>query len=314
MASLVDIENYLERKPKELSGGQQQRVAIARALSKRPRILLLDEPLSNLDARLRLQTREEIKRVQRETKITTVFVTHDQEEAMSISDIIIVMKDGIIQQIDEPQKVYDEPDNLFVAKFLGSPAINVLDGKIIKGKLYLQGKLISEDKIFQTPFHKKTYTAVKVIEDLEDETVAKKPEELKDEIVAKQPEESEDETVAQSPEESEEGAAEVEVVLVPKVSYGRVEIKEELFEDRDVKIAIRPEAFKLNEKGTIPVTIDYIEHIGRDISIIGCVAGQEDNHLKIIIPSELRSKVDAPVVFFDPKRLYVFEDDGTRLL
>lgn len=149
MAKVVDIEQYLDRKPKELSGGQQQRVAIARALAKKPRVLLLDEPLSNLDARLRLQTREEIKRIQRETGITTVFVTHDQEEAMSISDTIVVMKLGVIQQIDEPQKVYDEPANLFVAKFLGSPAINVFDGEIKGGKLLLNGKAIDEDAAYK---------------------------------------------------------------------------------------------------------------------------------------------------------------------
>ena len=149
MAKVVDIEPYLDRKPKELSGGQQQRVAIARALAKKPRVLLLDEPLSNLDARLRLQTREEIKRIQRETGITTIFVTHDQEEAMSISDVIVVMKLGVIQQIDEPQKVYDEPANLFVAKFLGSPAINVFDGEIKGGKLYLNGKELDSDAAYK---------------------------------------------------------------------------------------------------------------------------------------------------------------------
>ena len=148
MAKVVDIAQFLDRKPKELSGGQQQRVAIARALAKKPRVLLLDEPLSNLDARLRLQTREEIKRIQRETGITTVFVTHDQEEAMSISDFIVVMKLGVIQQIDEPQKVYEEPANLFVAKFLGSPAINVFDGEIKGGKLLLNGKAIDTDKAY----------------------------------------------------------------------------------------------------------------------------------------------------------------------
>lgn len=149
MAKVVDIEQYLDRKPKELSGGQQQRVAIARALAKKPRVLLLDEPLSNLDARLRLQTREEIKRIQRETGITTIFVTHDQEEAMSISDTIVVMKLGVIQQIDAPQKVYEEPANLFVAKFLGSPAINVFDGELKGGKLYLNGKVLDEDAAYK---------------------------------------------------------------------------------------------------------------------------------------------------------------------
>ena len=136
-AKLVQISELLDRRPGEMSGGQQQRVAIARALVKRPRVLLLDEPLSNLDARLRLQTREELKRIQMETGITTVFVTHDQEEAMSICDLIVVMKDGILQQIGKPQEIYDEPDNLFVAKFLGTPQINVFDGALKEGKVFI---------------------------------------------------------------------------------------------------------------------------------------------------------------------------------
>ena len=136
-AKLVQIDMLMDRKPKELSVGQQQRVAIARALVKRPKVLLLDEPLSNLDARLRLQTREEIRRIQTETGITTIFVTHDQEEAMSISDQIVVMKDGILQQIGRPQDVYDEPVNIFVAKFLGTPQINVFDGQIKDGLVYI---------------------------------------------------------------------------------------------------------------------------------------------------------------------------------
>ncbi len=136
-AKLVQLEGLMERKPSELSGGQQQRVAIARALVKTPRVLLLDEPLSNLDARLRLQTREEIRRIQRQTGVTTIFVTHDQEEAMSISDMIVVMKEGVVQQIGKPQEVYDEPVNLFVAKFLGTPPINVFQGRVAGGQLYI---------------------------------------------------------------------------------------------------------------------------------------------------------------------------------
>ena len=136
-AKLVQIDGLMERKPSELSGGQQQRVAIARALVKMPRVLLLDEPLSNLDARLRLQTREEIRRIQKETGITTIFVTHDQEEAMSISDMIVVMRDGVVQQTGAPQEIYDNPRNLFVAKFLGTPPINVFNGEIKGGKLFI---------------------------------------------------------------------------------------------------------------------------------------------------------------------------------
>ena len=141
-ARLVQIDELMDRKPSELSGGQQQRVAIARALVKMPRVLLLDEPLSNLDARLRLQTREEIRRIQKETGITTIFVTHDQEEAMSISDVIVVMKLGVVQQVGKPQEIYDNPINLFVAKFLGTPPINVFDGKVKDGALY-----IGEEKV-----------------------------------------------------------------------------------------------------------------------------------------------------------------------
>ena len=143
-AKLVQIEGLMDRKPSEMSGGQQQRVAIARALVKMPRVLLLDEPLSNLDARLRLQTREELKRIQQETKITTIFVTHDQEEAMSISDLIVVMKDGVVQQVDLPQKVYDDPVNLFVAKFLGTPPINVFEGSVKNGQLMIGSEAVLE--------------------------------------------------------------------------------------------------------------------------------------------------------------------------
>ena len=123
----------MDRRPSELSGGQQQRVAIARALVKMPRVLLLDEPLSNLDARLRLQTREEIRKIQRATKITTVFVTHDQEEALTMSDTIVVMNQGYIQQIGTPEDIYNEPENAFVADFIGHS--NIIDGVMIKDKL-----------------------------------------------------------------------------------------------------------------------------------------------------------------------------------
>lgn len=134
---MVHLEQYADRRPHQLSGGQQQRVAIARALVKTPNVLLLDEPLSNLDARLRLQTREEIRKIQQETRVTTVFVTHDQEEAMSISDQIVVMKDGIFMQMGRPQEVYDDPASLFVAKFLGNPPINVFKGEVQKETLWL---------------------------------------------------------------------------------------------------------------------------------------------------------------------------------
>ncbi len=146
LLEFVGLQGRLTHKPLELSGGQQQRVAIARALVKTPDVLLLDEPLSNLDARLRLQTREELRRIQRKTGVTTVFVTHDQEEAMSISDEIVVMKEGVLQQIGKPQSVYDDPVNLFVAKFLGTPPINIFHGTVKAGRL-----LIGSDDVLAVP-------------------------------------------------------------------------------------------------------------------------------------------------------------------
>ena len=145
-AKLVQVDEYLQRKPNQLSGGQQQRVAIARALVKHPKVLLLDEPLSNLDARLRLQTREEIRRIQQSTGITSVFVTHDQEEAMSISDQIVVMKLGEMQQMGKPQDVYNSPANLFVAQFLGTPPINVFGGEVKGGKIYVGDDAVADAK------------------------------------------------------------------------------------------------------------------------------------------------------------------------
>lgn len=124
MAELTRIQDQLDKYPGQLSGGQQQRVAISRALAKEPEILLMDEPLSNLDARLRIEMREEIRRIQQETKITTVFVTHDQEEALSIADQVMVLNDGHIQQMTDPVSLYAQPNNLFVANFIGTPVIN----------------------------------------------------------------------------------------------------------------------------------------------------------------------------------------------
>ena len=147
VAKMVQIEQQLDRKPAQLSGGQQQRVAIARAIAKNPHILLMDEPLSNLDAKLRHSTREEIRRIQKTTGFTTVFVTHDQEEAMTISDQIVILKDGKLQQIGGPQEVYENPANLFVAGFIGSPTMNFLDVNIKNSQVMFNGIVLGDTKL-----------------------------------------------------------------------------------------------------------------------------------------------------------------------
>lgn len=149
---LTNIEELSEKKPGTLSGGQQQRVAITRALVQKPEVLLLDEPLSNLDARLRLKIREEIRRLVKEVGITTIFVTHDQEEALSISDKIILLNGGIIQQNDDPQNLYLEPSNLFVAKFIGNPIINLLKVTVENGQLKHPLFDISQNALLQSRF------------------------------------------------------------------------------------------------------------------------------------------------------------------
>lgn len=131
-AEVLNIGNLLERKPKQLSGGQRQRVALGRAIVRKPAVFLMDEPLSNLDAKLRVQTRAEISKLHQRLQTTVVYVTHDQTEAMTMGDRIAVMKDGFLQQIDTPQILYDYPTNTFVAGFIGSPAMNLLPGEIIE--------------------------------------------------------------------------------------------------------------------------------------------------------------------------------------
>ncbi|WP_336922442.1 ABC transporter ATP-binding protein [Aquipuribacter sp. SD81] len=125
-AKILDLSQYLERKPKALSGGQRQRVAMGRAIVRSPQVFLMDEPLSNLDAKLRVQTRTQIASLQRRLGVTTVYVTHDQVEAMTMGDRVAVLKDGVLQQVDSPRNMYDKPNNVFVAGFIGSPAMNLL--------------------------------------------------------------------------------------------------------------------------------------------------------------------------------------------
>ena len=229
-AKLVQIDELMDRKPSELSGGQQQRVAIARALVKMPRVLLLDEPLSNLDARLRLQTREEIRRIQKETGITTIFVTHDQEEAMSISDIIVVMKLGVVQQVGAPQNVYDDPTNLFVAKFLGTPPINVFRGEVKGGKLLLGG---------------------------------------------------------------------VATLDVPGV------------DDREVFVGVRPEGFVPETDGPLVCSLNNVEVMGRDVSVVSTHPASLNPVVRAIVDADYKISKELETIRFSlkPHKVFLFDSE-----
>jgi multiple sugar transport system ATP-binding protein len=142
-SSMVELDEFLHRKPAELSGGQRQRVALARAIVREPNLFLMDEPLSNLDAKLRVSTRAQIKNLSHELKVTTIYVTHDQIEAMTLADRVVVMKDGIVQQVGSPTDIYDMPANSFVASFIGSPAMNLISGNIVGN--FFEGENIKLD-------------------------------------------------------------------------------------------------------------------------------------------------------------------------
>ncbi|MCR4660377.1 MAG: ATP-binding cassette domain-containing protein [Clostridia bacterium] len=148
-AKILGLENYLDKKPKELSGGQRQRVALGRAIVREPKVFLMDEPLSNLDAKLRTSMRSEIRKIHNKVGATTIYVTHDQVEAMTMADVIVVMKDGFVQQIGTPTEVYSDPNNLFVAGFIGTPQMNFINAILEDGKVSFFGTFISTKKSFK---------------------------------------------------------------------------------------------------------------------------------------------------------------------
>lgn len=138
-SAMVELDDFLHRKPAELSGGQRQRVALARAIVREPNVFLMDEPLSNLDAKLRVSTRAQIKNLSHELAVTTIYVTHDQIEAMTLADRVVVMKQGVVQQVGSPTEIYDRPANAFVASFIGNPAMNLMDGQVEGGAFNADG-------------------------------------------------------------------------------------------------------------------------------------------------------------------------------
>lgn len=173
IAKFLDIHQFIDRKPGQLSGGQRQRVALGRAIIRKPRVFLMDEPLANLDAKLRVYARVELKKLQRNLGVTTIYVTHDQIEAMTIGDRIAILKEGYLQQVGTPEEVYEQPRNRFVASFIGSPPMNLLDGKIVEEN----GEIIVETGIFRYKLGEKMAKVFKNAKSM-DITVGIRPEHI----------------------------------------------------------------------------------------------------------------------------------------
>ena len=311
VAGLVQIEELMGRKPSELSGGQQQRVASARALVKMPNVLLLDEPLSNLDARLRLQTREEIKRIQVETGITTVFVTHDQEEAMSICDIMVVMKLGVVQQIREPQAIYDDPADLFVANFLGTPPINIFTGYIHDGGVYIGNEKIADyDKDLT-----EKYTAN--IKALQDKVEAKHNDylaikNLYDEKTAGMEKEKAEKAHKKLFVELKAKEAEYEN-MVTKIADLEQAIKTKTFK---IFVGIRPEGFIYDPNGVLSLKTNHVEVMGRDKTIVSVHEESVKPTVRTIVEADLKLPEGATSLKFNlkPNKFFLFDGETEERL
>ena len=266
-ARILELENYLDRKPRELSGGQRQRVALGRAIVRNANIFLMDEPLSNLDAKLRVQMRSEIVRIHNALSATTIYVTHDQTEAMTMADRIVVMNKGYIQQIGTPQEIYDNPKNTFVATFIGSPAMNILEGKILKSEINISGmpniKLQpSQTKDYENFYHKRIALLKQLISEEEENIVTdiKESKEYK-----KNPKDITPELI------SSQALTELRNKLEAYTEFvGNAE--------RRILFGIRPEDFKfadLAAKCKTKLVVNIAELMGREYFIHSTIDGQK---------------------------------------
>ena len=291
-AKILQIEEYLDRKPKALSGGQRQRVALGRAIVRNAKVFLMDEPLSNLDAKLRVQMRSEIVRLHESLGATTIYVTHDQTEAMTMASRIVVMKGGYIQQIGTPIEIYDHPSNLFVATFIGSPAMNILEGEYEDGKIYLNGGKV------EIALPRGTKTAHDTFYKEQIELANAKLAKLEEELSAK---EKWDQALADKVENTKNEIASYEEALKGrhKVAYG-----------------IRPEDIhdvKEDKEGlTSPVelTVNVAELLGHEYYIHTDFGGV-DMVAKIPLSTPIHNG-DKISLAFDSKKAHIFDLTSTK--
>ena len=301
-AEILGLKPYLKRKPKELSGGQRQRVALGRAIVREPKVFLMDEPLSNLDAKLRVQMRSEIIKIHQKVGATTIYVTHDQTEAMTMADHIVVMKDGYIQQIGTPEEVYNTPNNMFVAGFIGSPSMNFLKAKYDKGivsigdgfKCKLDKKSVQNHDIFyQNILSSREEAVEKRKQEIEEYNASIAKSKKKQPIV---------------PEQDEQLTAAIKLVEKTKAI---IETKQ-----HDVIFGVRPEDIYLSEdkaaeNSSEPITLkcDLSELLGHE-RIVYAYLGEERIIIKVDAKWNIKQGEDKKYVF-NLAHTHLFDEDST---
>ena len=323
-AQVLALEEYLKRKPKALSGGQRQRVALGRAIVRTPKVFLMDEPLSNLDAKLRVQMRSEIIKIHKRVNATTIYVTHDQTEAMTMADRIVIMKGGYIQQIGTPKEVYNYPNNMFVGGFIGSPAMNFINCHYNKGKVTVQGEQEIELNLDAEKLQLLKDYAAKKVEDLKD--VVKKTDDRIEEFKAEldvislddleiNPETKKNKLEEDGRKFSKEQKAKAEYLL--KINNIREryagEVNEFKNENFDFVLGVRPEDIvisKKGKKGDIEVEVDLSELLGHELIVYSYVNGQ-----RIIIKVPSGEEYEAGTKFFmnfKQDKVHFFDIDTTN--
>ena len=316
-AKILALEQYLKRKPKALSGGQRQRVALGRAIVRTPKVFLMDEPLSNLDAKLRVQMRSEITKIHKKVNATTIYVTHDQTEAMTMADRIVIMKDGYVQQIGTPKEVYNYPNNMFVGGFIGSPAMNFVNCVYHKGKLEALPEKGEPVSIDITADHKNLLNKYKEIKikDIK-EMLSKIDEAFKGDGLNSVEDAKTFIEDANNAEKKPSKEVKAKVEHLEKLVALKERYAEELaeFETDEVKLVlgIRPEDISLEKSKAkaIEAKVELSELLGHELIIYTNVAGQ-----KMIVKVSASHEVeDGETIFikFDESKIHFFDKDTTK--
>jgi len=321
-AHILALEEYLNRKPKALSGGQRQRVALGRAIVRTPKVFLMDEPLSNLDAKLRVQMRSEIIKIHKKVNATTIYVTHDQTEAMTMADRIVIMKDGYIQQIGTPKEVYNEPNNTFVGGFIGAPAMNFFSCRFKQGKLYIknasdEGQLGETVKLSDAQLQMISQYKEKKVADLKE--VLAQIETQKQELASMGLNEEEyltAETGKVSKKKKTKSKNEIMRDHVVKINALKAHYLEEIEtigkDDFDLILGIRPEdiAIEKSEKGKHLLEVDISELLGHELIVYSYLSGQ-----RMIIKTQSEDGYQSGDKFkfeFRESKMHFFDADTTN--